>query len=184
MNTSRTRDLVTAGLIASLLSASAFITIPIGTVPVTLQVFFVILAALLLEPVWALAALATYVLLGAAGLPVFSGANGGLGVITGPTGGYLIGFLVGAFLGAAVRRMLEGRYGGRLVADIAGAATVIAVTYIVGTPQLAAVTGMPLEKAIAVGVLPFIGLDIAKAAIAVVAVGAVRRARGEVAIAR
>ena len=101
--------MVGAALIVALLAAAAYITVPLGAVPITLQVFVVILALLLLSPGWAAAAVALYLVMGAFGLPIFSGARGGLGVIVGPTGGYLAGFLVGAFAGAYVRITLEKR---------------------------------------------------------------------------
>ena len=75
----RTLDLATAALVTALIAASAWLTLPLGAVPVTLQVFFVVLAALLLPPGWAAASMLAYVVLGAAGLPVFSGAQGGSG---------------------------------------------------------------------------------------------------------
>ena len=103
----RTLDLATAALVTALIAASAWITLPLGAVPVTLQVFFVVLAALLLPPGWAAASMLAYVVLGAAGLPVFSGAQGGLGVLAGPTGGYLIGFVAGATLGSVLRLALQ-----------------------------------------------------------------------------
>ncbi|MCL2503820.1 MAG: biotin transporter BioY [Coriobacteriia bacterium] len=96
-----------AALIVALLAASAHITIPLGVVPVTLQVFVVVLATLLLVPEWAAAAVALYLAMGALGLPVFSAGQGGLGVIAGPTGGYLVGFLVGIPAGAYMRAVLE-----------------------------------------------------------------------------
>ncbi len=171
----RTRQLVTAALIAALISASAWVTIPLGAVPVTLQVFVVVLAALLLEPLWATAAIGLYLALGAAGLPVFAGAKGGLGVLAGPTGGYLIGFLLGALAGSLVRRLCERRFS-QVVADAVGALTVIAVVYLVGTAQLALVAHLSAGQAVAAGVVPFVLTDLAKAFVAVVVAAAVRRA--------
>ncbi|HSK46573.1 MAG TPA: biotin transporter BioY [Coriobacteriia bacterium] len=171
-----TTNLVTAALVAALLAASAWITIPVGAVPVTLQVFFVVLAALLLPPRWAMASMGLYLALGAAGLPIFSGANGGLGVLLGPTGGYLWGFLLGAGTGALARTALEGRVR-PVLADAIAALDVIAVVYIVGAAQLAFVANLTAGQAITAGILPFILPDLAKAAVAAVAASAVRRSR-------
>lgn len=170
----RTRSIVRSALLASLLAASAWIVIPAGPVPVTLQVFVVVLTALLLGPGWAAATIATYIALGAAGVPVFSGGRAGLGVLMGPTGGYLTGFLLGAVAGSFVRRAVGERR--RLAGDIAAAAVVIAVTYLVGTAQLALVANLSPGAAIAAGAAPFIALDAAKAAAAVIAAGSLRRA--------
>lgn len=173
---SRTSEMVSAALLVALLAGSAWVTIPLGAVPVTLQTFVVVLAALLLSPGWAAAALGLYLALGAIGLPIFSGAKGGLAVLAGPTGGYLIGFLVGAVAAALLRRALEKRFG-QLIADVAAAVTVIVVVYVIGTIQLSVVTSMGLPAAIAVGAAPFLALDAAKAAAAIGVGAAVRRAR-------
>jgi biotin transport system substrate-specific component len=174
MTASRTRQLTTAALLAALLAASAYVAIPLQPVPVTFQTFVVVLAALLLEPGWAFAAVGGYILLGAAGVPVFAGARGGLGVLVGPTGGYLFGFLAAAVLGAVGRRVL--RRVPAVAADAAVAAVAIGVVYLLGWLQLAAVMHLPLAKAAVAGVLPFLPLDAAKGVAAVVVAGALRRA--------
>lgn len=172
---SRTREMVTAGLLAALLAASAWLAVPIGSVPVTLQVFVVVLIALVLRPQWAAGAVGTYLLVGAAGLPVFAGGKAGLGVLVGPTGGYLFGFFLGALLGAGVRLLLSGR-STRIVADSAAAAVLILVVYLAGWLQLAAVTGVGLAEAFAMGVAPFILIDVVKAIGAVAVATALRGA--------
>jgi len=173
----RTRDLVTSALVTALLAASAYVVVPLQPVPVTLQVFFVTLSALLLPVRWATSAVVAYLLLGAAGLPVFSGAKGGLGVLAGPTGGYLIGFLVAAALGSAVRAVAV-RSGTRLVvADAEAGATVVLAIYAVGTTWLAVVAGLTPLEAIAAGAAPFVLPDAAKVVAAVGVAAAVRRAR-------
>jgi biotin transport system substrate-specific component len=171
----RTRRMTTAALLAALLSAAAYVAIPVQPVPITLQVFVVVLAALLLPPAWAAAAVGVYLMLGAIGVPVFAGARGGLGVLFGPTGGYLSGFLAGAWAGALVRKAASlGR--GRLVPDVLAAVLTIAVAYALGATQLALVTGIGPGKALAAGVLPFLPLDAVKAAVAVAVASALRRA--------
>lgn len=179
MRATRTRNIVTAGLMTALLSASAFVAIPVGAVPITLQTFIVVLAALLLEPLWAGASVLAYLVLGAAGLPVFSGGHGGLGVLAGPTGGYLIGFAVGAVMGALLRRSLQRSGGHTVLADVVCGAMVLGATYAMGTTQLALVAGLDPKAAIMAGVVPFVAIDAAKAFVAVGAASAIRRARGE-----
>ena len=163
--TSRTREMVTAALLAALLAASAWISIPVGAVPVTLQVFIVLLAGLLLSPRGAFTAVSVYLLLGAAGLPVFAGGLGGTGVLAGPTGGYLWGFALGAAAVAWVRGRRALAWS-RVAADVLALATGVTVIYLAGWFQLAAVTGMGVWPAFAVGVAPFLVIDIAKAAVA------------------
>ena len=99
MNSSRQlRMLVFASLLAALMTAGAFISIPVGPVPIVLQNMFVFLAGLLLGSRWGLASVGVYLLAGACGLPVFAGGMGGIGRIVGPTGGYLIGYLPAVFI--------------------------------------------------------------------------------------
>ncbi|PKQ16308.1 MAG: BioY family transporter [Actinobacteria bacterium HGW-Actinobacteria-7] len=168
--------MVTASLVASLVAASAWVQIPVQPVPITLQVFFVVLAALLLAPEWAFGSMAVYLGLGAIGVPVFSGGHGGIGVLAGPTGGYLYGFIAAAGLGSSVRVLLSGTRMNALIVDAVSATVVILVIYTVGAAHLAMVLGLSAPKAIAAGVAPFIVPDGLKAAAAVIVAAAVRRA--------
>lgn len=171
----KTRSMMVASLLAALLAASAWITIPIGAVPVTLQVFVVLLAGLLLSPRWAFAAVSSYVLLGAIGVPVFSGAQGGLGVLAGPTGGYIFGFAAAAAMVAAARGLLVPRAGSRTVPCYLSALLGVIVIYALGWAQLSMVTGMGSIEALSVGVVPFLVPDAVKAAVAVAVAGTLRR---------
>jgi biotin transport system substrate-specific component len=85
--------MVYASLLAALTAATALISIPVGDVPVVLYNFFILLMGLLLGRRWGTASIAVYLLAGSLGLPVFAGGKGGLAILLGPTGGYLIGFL-------------------------------------------------------------------------------------------
>jgi biotin transport system substrate-specific component len=174
--TSRTRDLVTTALIAALIAVGAWVALPIGPVPVTLQTFAIVLAALVLSPRQAFAAVGIYLLAGAVGVPVFAAGRAGLVVFAGPTGGFLAGFLVGAPLAAGVRVAL-GRHVGTSVADAAAAAVAIGVTYALGWAHLAFVLGFGPAAAFAGGVVPFVVADALKCVAAVAVAGALRRAR-------
>jgi len=172
----RTRDLAAAALLTALMAASGWIAIPVGAVPVTLQVFPVVLAALLLPAEWAAASIGAYAILGAVGVPVFAHGQGGLGVLLGPTGGYIVGFVLGAWLGALVRQLLERRGTKQIVADVTAAIVVIVAVYVAGWIQLSIVLHLSAVGAFIAGVLPFVGLDAVKAAVAVGVASAVRRA--------
>ena len=115
-------------------------------------------------------------LLGTVGLPVFSGARGGLGIIAGPTGGYLAGFLAGATTGAFVR--VVARRLPPLAADALAAVTVLLITYAMGWAWLAYGPLMKLGPGAAAmsGIVPFLPLDAVKAAAAVVIAASLRRA--------
>ncbi len=169
------RAITTMALVAALLCAAAWIMIPVGAVPVTLQVFIVLLAGLVLTPKRAALAVIVYLVLGTAGVPVFAGAQGGLGILLGPTGGYLVGFAVAAPVVASVRRGIASRHGAS-IGDAAGVVCGVIIIYVFGWAQLAASTGMGLAPAFVAGVAPFVALDAAKGVAAVGVAAALRRA--------
>lgn len=171
---SRTRNLVAAGLVAAIMTVLGPVAITAGTVPVTLQIFPVVLAALLLPAEWAAGAMAVYVMLGAIGVPVYAHGTAGLGQLLGPTGGFLIGFIAGAGAGglaeAALRRVSH------VVADIAAAAVAIVAVYACGWAWLAfGPAHVGALKALVLYVAPFIAPDAVKAAVAILVAVAVRR---------
>ena len=186
----RTVSLVRGALLVALLAASALITIPLGPVPFTAQTLVVMLIALVCTPRQAVLVMGVYLAVGAAGMPVFSGARGGIALLAGPTGGYLVGFAVGAVAGAVARRALEGgcatqaghgeheSAGGRrrAIADAVAVAVVIATTYGLGVAWLAQVTGSSPGAAVAGGMLPFLPADAAKALGALAVARVLRRA--------
>lgn len=178
---SRTRELVSAALVAAMMAATSWIQIKFGPVPFTLQTVFVVLAALLLAPEWAAASMGVYLVLGAVGLPIFAGGVGGFAAFTLPTGGFLVAFPVAAGLGALAYRSARRIPGtrGEVVATIAAVLVVEAVIYAIGVPWLIVTTGMPVGAALGVALVPFLVPDAIKAAAAVVIATAVRRASGD-----
>lgn len=97
---SRAKSVAKVGLCIAIMAVCAWVTIPIGPVPITLQMFAIPLAIFILRPREAVCAICGYIALGAIGVPVFSSMRGGLGVLTGPTGGYLLGYIPGVILAA------------------------------------------------------------------------------------
>ncbi len=164
------RPLVLASLFAALTAVGAFVSIPIGPVPIVLQNFFVMLAGLLLGSRWGLAAVGIYLLAGAVGLPVFAGGTAGPARFAGPTGGFLLGYLPVVFL---IGKTVEGRPP-RLVRDLLALTAGALLLYLCGVSWLAVVTGMKATNAIAVGMLPFLAGDALKIAAAVLAARALR----------
>ena len=100
---SRTRSIAFVALTVAITAVSAWVTVPLGPVPFTLQIFAVAFMVLVLQPKEAVAAITAYLVLGAVGVPVFSGMRGGIGVLAGATGGFLWGYLLGVGLAVAVR---------------------------------------------------------------------------------
>jgi len=141
------------------------IPLPFTPVPITLQVFFVLLSGLMLGPVYGTASQLLYVGLGGLGLPMFTVAGAGLAHLLGPTGGYIFGFV---FAQSAVG-IISGR-GGVEKATVARAAAAMAagilIIYAAGAAHLMVITGMSFKHAILAGALPFIPGEIIKAACA------------------
>lgn len=160
-----TKGLVYASLFGALTAAGAFIVIPIPPVPITAQTFFLNIAAILLGgPLGAISQF-IYVMLGVVGVPVFAGGKAGLGVIFGPTGGYLLGFIIAAFVIGSVNKMKKSA---GIFWHIFSMLIGMLIIYLLGSLQLSLVAKMSFHKAVAVGVLPFIPGDIIKIMLAAI----------------
>lgn len=141
-------------LFAALTAICAQVVVPMGPVPVNLALLPVLVCGALLPPGQAVITVLVYLGMGAAGLPVFAGMTGGPGVLLGPTGGYLMGYvLCAAAVAWLVRRGVK-----RILAMAAG----VAACYLPGTAWLMAAAGMDLPQAVLSGVAPFIPGDVLK----------------------
>ncbi|KGK99101.1 biotin synthase [Methanococcoides methylutens] len=157
------RKMVYASLFAALTAIGAYITIPLGPIPFTLQVVFVLLAGAMLGSKWGAISMTVYTLLGIAGLPVFSGGASGLGVILGPTGGYIIGFIAAAFV---VGFLFEKNRTEKVLFNAIYVLVGSVVIYTFGLTHLMLVADMSFMQAITVGFLPFIGGALVKIVVA------------------
>jgi len=165
-NRNRLTGYIYSGLFAALIAVSGIISIPlpISPVPITGQSLAIMLAGSILTVRQAGFSVLTFLLLGAVGVPVFAGLSGGIGIIVGPRGGYLIGYLVGAIVIALLKGEKNNLWRLALANSIGG----IIVVYLFGVLWLSFVTGMGLEKAILVGALPYIPGDLFKLFLATV----------------
>jgi len=159
------RALVGVGLslgFAALTVLGANIEIRIEPVPITLQTLFVLLAGGAIGRGWGCLSQLLYVGLGVAGLPVFAGGASGFAVLAGPTGGYLISFLVAPFvIGTMLRR--SNRIGWQVLSFVTGKVVILAL----GVAHLTIFYTHDLGQALAVGVLPFLPGAVFKVAAAV-----------------
>lgn len=167
------QSVVYAGMFAALTAAGAFIAIPISVVPFTLQNLFTTLAGLLLGARVGALSQITYILVGLAGLPVFAGGKAGLGVLLGPTGGYLIGFVLGAF---TIGKLAEIRKDPSVWWLFASALLGHVVIYGAGVTWLALIAHISFRKAAIVGLLPFLPGDVLKCFVAAMVA---RKIRGQ-----
>jgi biotin transport system substrate-specific component len=152
---------ILAGVLLVALGAQAAVPLPGTPVPVTLQVPAVVIVGGLLGPRMGAASMALYLLLGAAGLPVFAPTGvPGFARLIGPTGGYLIAYpLAAAVVGVVVR---DAASWWRLAV---GLVLGVAVIHLGGVAQLAVLTGRP-DEAVALGSLPFLVGDLVKIVVA------------------
>lgn len=166
-----TRSLAMVALFAALTAVSAQLSfaLPFTAVPFTLQVLAVLLAGALLGPGWGALAMGVYLLLGAVGLPVFAQGQAGLGVLVGPTGGYLWSYPLAA---AVVGGLTRGGLLRTALAMLAG----LAVIYAGGAGWAILVIGKAAGVVLTGWVLPFIPYDLAKVFLAAAVADRVRAA--------
>ena len=154
-----TREISCMALFTALIAAGAFVAIPLGPVPFTLQLLFVLLAGLVLGPRLGALSVVAYLVLGLVA-PVYAGGTSGLGVLFGPTGGYLLGFVVGALAAGAVGRSRDAGTPRLVMGGLAGLLPI----YLLGATWLAiSLHATDLRLVLVGGVLQFLPLDIIKA---------------------
>jgi biotin transport system substrate-specific component len=154
-------------LMAAVTAVAAQISVPLFAVPFTLQVLAVILSGLLLGPRYGALSQAIYVLVGAVGVPVFAQFSGGLAVILGPTGGYLVSYPVAAAVaGLAARAARDASRRRALSYSFLWGCAGLAVIYAFGATWLSVVSDLPLAVALAQGVLIFVPFDLIKVVLA------------------
>jgi len=160
-----TKGLVYASLFGALTAAGALINIPLPPVPITAQTFFLNVSAVLLGGPLGAASQFIYVMLGIVGIPVFAGGKAGLGVLFGPTGGYLLGFIIAAFVIGSVSKIKKDA---GILWNFFSMIIGMMIIYSVGGIQLSLVAKMNFSKVLKAGVLPFIPGDIIKILIAAI----------------
>ena len=157
------RELILAALFAALTAVSALITIPLTLVPFTLQVLVVLTAGVIVGKKIGLMSMITYTLLGCVGLPVFAGGNSGLGYLSGPTGGFVLGFMVAVFVVGWLVEVFDKRFKTslhKLTLYIVCMLVGLTIIYGLGLIRLSMLIGF--EQAVAVAFIPYIIPDLVK----------------------
>ena len=164
----KTQHMILSGIFAALVIISSYIVVPIGPVPHTLQPFTVMLAGFLLGPKGGALSILIWILLGSIGLPVFNQGQGGITMLVGPTGGFILGFVACAYLsGYLTQKYYTESYG----KNFCFLALAMLVCYIMGTigfrMSFAYFLHKPMTwgKTMALAIAPFLPFDIIKAAI-------------------
>lgn len=172
------RAMMLAGLFAALLTVSAQVAIPIGPVPVILQILFVLLAGAVLGKRVGMASIAVWVMLGLFGLPVFAQGKAGAAVLIGPTGGYIFGYFVCAYIVGYVAEHFELTYKTMAVAMFVGLVMIYGIGLLgfMLSFQYVLHKAMTWQQAINLAVLPFLPFDLLKLVIAIYCGVRIRRA--------
>lgn len=156
------------------LGAYVRVWVPGTDVPMTLQVLAVLLTGFALTPRRAVAATLLYLVCGAAGLPVFASSAG----LAGSTAGYLVGFVVGAWLVSALKGKRDAGSARLLLAGAVGVAAIFALGIAWRLlARLIGLAGGDLWLAVTTGLVPFVGKAVVELLLAVTLVGSIRRLR-------
>jgi biotin transport system substrate-specific component len=151
--------LVLAGTGFVALAAQVSIELPFTPVPITGQTFAVVLVGAAFGALLGLASLGLYLFVGALGAPVYADGNHGWDVLSGPTGGYIVGFVLAALLtGWLAERRWDRRFSSAVAAMLSGNV----VIYLVGLPWLSLKLDTGLEKTFELGLYPFVVGDLLK----------------------
>ncbi|MFJ7406239.1 MULTISPECIES: biotin transporter BioY [unclassified Lysinibacillus] len=162
MKKNSTYNYVLAAFGAAIIAVLAQVTIPLPLIPITGQTLAVGLVVTILGTRLGTLSVLVYILLGTAGIPVFSGMSGGYGIVIGPTGGYIVGFLAAAVLMGLYLNKFGITFVQAIIANIIG----MVVTLAFGTVWLKIVGDLTWTSAFMGGAVPFIVVGILKAVLA------------------
>lgn len=157
-----TYRLVITALFAAFIAIGAFIKIPLGPVPFSMQFLFCALAGVLLKKEWAFQAVMIYILIGLIGVPVFTN-GGGIGYILQPTFGYLIGFMLAAYvIGFVLEKLGESKLIHYFIATVCGLVVVyiLGIAHLYGILNLLKAKDLTFSAILNIGFLPFILPDL------------------------
>ncbi|MCI8590454.1 MAG: biotin transporter BioY [Clostridiales bacterium] len=154
----KSKKLVLCALFAALIAVCSQILIPISAIPINLALFAVWMCGAVLGWLYGSIAVITYIALGAIGIPVFTNFRGGIGVLAGPTGGYIVGYLVGVLLCGALIGRFSKTFWMYPVAMTLGCI----VCYAFGTLWYMILTHTGLISALTMCVLPYLPGDVIK----------------------
>lgn len=161
-NQKKLRAMMVTALFAAIIGILAQVTIPLPLVPITGQTLAIGLAATILGARYGTYSVILYIIIGAAGVPVFAEFSAGISRIVGPTGGYLIGFIPAVFIMGWYMEKMEFNIKHAFVANLIG----MVLTLTIGTLWLSIAADLSLKAALVSGFTPFIIVGIIKAFLA------------------
>jgi biotin transport system substrate-specific component len=158
------RDIIYSSLMAAVTSILGYLVIPLPftPIPITGQSLAVMIAGCVLTPAQAALSMLIFLLLGCAGIPVFSGGRSGIGIIVGKSGGYFLGYLIGVVIISVLSHRKQSFVNMFLACVLGG----IVIVHFLGAGWLGFITNVGIKKAFVLGSLPFIPGDLLKAVVA------------------
>ncbi len=156
------RSMILTALFAAIIGVLAQLTIPLPLVPITGQTLAIGLAATILGSRYGTVSVLLYLVIGAAGVPIFAEFQGGISKLFGPTGGYLVGFIPAAFIIGYYMEKTSFTFMNGMIANTIG----MVITLIFGTAWLKISAELSWTAAIASGITPFVIVGLIKAALA------------------
>ena len=161
------QNLTFTALMTAVLCIIGPFVVPVGMVPVSFANMAIYLTIILLDKKKAFVSIVIYLLIGFIGIPVFSGFSAGAGKLFGPTGGYLIGYLVLSFIGGKFLENEKGQRKKRSLSQFLALSVGTFGLYITGTAWLMYQSKLDAMTALTVGVFPFVLLDFIKMILAI-----------------
>lgn len=170
-----TKKLILTGMFTAIISVMSQIIIPIQPIPFSLSLLAIFLTGAILEPKYAFFSTLAYILLGAFGLPVFAGFKGGIHIIAGMTGGFIVAYPIMTFVSSIFYQLLKKvKSTSSLIKNIIniaiptlGMMTSLVLCYLIGSLWFSYVSGSSMAYTLAVCVYPFIAFDLIKIALAI-----------------
>jgi len=161
-------SLVFVALFAAIISAGGLLAIPIGPVPIALQNFFTLLSGLVLGPLLGAAAVGLYLVAGVVGAPVFANSGSPMGIarLLGPTGGFFLGYLLGALVAGLIVGVPKPGEKTPVWRYIAAVAAGLLIVYVPGLIRLKWVLNISWPQTFMAGFVPFLPGDAFKGIVA------------------
>jgi biotin transport system substrate-specific component len=171
----KTKNLAVTALFTALaiVFSQLILPLPFTPIPISLSLFPVFLAGTILPKRYAAYSQLVYLLLGAVGLPVFAGFKGGMGIVFGPTGGFLLAYPIMAFLTAWMIALFHRK---TIVSYIIAILAALAVCYLCGSLWYVFVGHVSLVKSISATIIPFLAFDCIKVGICAVLAVSINKA--------
>ena len=155
----KTKNIAVMGFMTALLCVLSPIMVPMpGGIGISLGLFAILLITYLMGTIKGLICYGMYIILGAIGLPVFAGFRGGLAVITGPTGGYLIGYIAVIIIVGIFQYLGKNKMWMYILGSVLG----ISLCYIIGSIWFIHITETGFKQAVWICIIPYIPFDVVK----------------------